>query len=321
MNPLWALTDEVQPLPDQTVSLKAALRLRPGGPKAGRPTPEAGRPTPEARRPTPEAAEGIGNAMQTPGWVLAVAGAVLGLAVGSYLTVLIARVPDGAGLLRPPGRCLSCAAGLRAADMIPLASWLRLRGRCRCCRCRIGAWYPAVELATGALLAVMALRFGASPVLPAFWLLAALAVALAVIDLRHRRLPDALTLPAYPAAIVLLGVAGLAVPGGGRRLLGALVGLAAAWLFFLLLVVVYPAGLGWGDVKLAGLLGFYLGWLGVAAVLAGLLGAFVLAALAGLGLIAAGKATPKSHIPFGPFMLAATLAVIAVSGVVPALAR
>ncbi len=97
--------------------------------------------------------------------------------------------------------------------------------------------------------------------------------------------------------------------------------MAAAWLFFLLLALIYPAGLGWGDVKLSGVLGLYLGWLGAAAVLAGVLGAFAVAALAGLTLIAAGRATRKSQIPFGPFMLASAIAVIACSGLVPALTR
>jgi leader peptidase (prepilin peptidase)/N-methyltransferase len=160
----------------------------------------------------------------------------------------------------------------------------------------------------------MALRFGPSPVLPAFLLLAALAPVLTVIDLRWRRLPDPLTLPAYPAAALLLAAGALAIPGGTRHFLFALAGLATAWLFFALLALIYPGGLGWGDVKLSGVLGVYLGWLGPAAVAAGLLGAFALAALAGLGLIAAGRATRKSQLPFGPFMLASAIAVIAASG-------
>jgi len=259
--------------------------------------------------------------MQMPGWVLAAIAAAVGLTVGSYLAVLAARVPAGAGVFHSPGRCQECGARLRAADAVPLLGWLRQRGRCRACAAPIGTWYLAMEIGTGIGFAVMALRFGLSPVLPAFWLLAALAVVLAVIDLQYRRLPDPLTLPAYPAGVVLLGVGALAVPGGARHFLGALAGMAVAWLIFVLLALVHPAGLGWGDVKLAGVLGLYLGWLGAAAVAAGLLGAFVLAALAGLGLIAAGKATRKTQIPFGPFMLASAIAVIAVSGLVPALAR
>ena len=234
------------------------------------------------------------------------------------------RVAGGAGAAHPPGprdpagRCPTRGAAPRAADAVPFAGWpLPMARRLLPVARRllpIGGWDLLVELGTGAGFAVMALRFGLSPVLPAFLLLAALAPALAVIDLRWRRLPDPLTLPAYPVAALLLAVGALAIPGGPRHLLSALAGMAAAWLLFALLAFVHPAGLGWGDVKLSGVLGLYLGWLGAAAVATGLLGAFVLAALAGLGLIAAGRATRKSQIPFGPFMLASAIAVIAASG-------
>jgi leader peptidase (prepilin peptidase) / N-methyltransferase len=266
-----------------------------------------------------------------PAWALAVTAAVAGVAVGSYLTVLADgvladrvladrvladRVTGGASAAHPSGprgpggRCPACGAPPRAAEAVPVAGWLLPTARWLL---PIGGWDLLVELGTGAGFAVMALRFGLSPVLPAFLLLAALAPALAVIDLRWRRLPDPLTLPAYPAAALLLAVGALAIPGGPRHFLSALAGMAAAWLFFALLALIHPAGLGWGDMKLSGVLGLYLGWLGAAAVAAGLLGAFVLAALAGLGLIAAGRATRKSQIPFGPFMLIAAIAVIAAS--------
>ena len=118
-------------------------------------------------------------------------------------------------------------------------------------------------LLTAAVFVVMAVRFGPSPVLPAFCFLGAVGVALAFIDARYQRLPDALTLLSYPVALVLLGAAALAVPDGGRRFVVALIGLAAAWLLFLIQALIYPAGIGWGDVKLSGVLGLYLGWLGV----------------------------------------------------------
>jgi leader peptidase (prepilin peptidase) / N-methyltransferase len=250
-----------------------------------------------------------------PAWALAVIAATAGVAVGSCLTVLAGRVlpgwvMDGAGAPPPPAR----GAAPGAAEARPVAGALFRRVRCRACAAPAGRWDLLVELATGAGFALMALRFGSSPVLPAFLLLAALVPVLTVTDLRWRRLPDALTLPAYPAAALLLAAAAPAIPGGGRRLLSALAGLAAAWLFFALLALIRPGGLGWGDVKLSGVLGLYLGWLGAAAVAAGLIGAFVLAALAGLGLIAAGRATRKSHLPFGPFMLVSALTVIAAGG-------
>ena len=224
-----------------------------------------------------------------PAWALAVIAAAAGVAMGSYLTGRAARALGGAGTAQSPGPA--------------------------------GGWDLVVELGTGAGFAVMALRFGLSPVLPAFLLLAALAAVLTVTDLRWRRLPDPLTLPAYPAAALLLGAGALATPGGARHFLSALAGMAVAWLFFLLLALSSPAGLGWGDVKLSGVLGLYLGWLGASALLAGVLGAFAAAALTGLALIAAGRATRTSHIPLGPFMLGSAVAVIACSGLVPALAR
>ena len=222
---------------------------------------------------------------QVPAWALAVTAALAGVVAGAYLTVLAER-----------------ALAERVLADRASGGWAS------------GGWSLVMELGTGAGFAVMALRFGPSPVLPAFLLLAALAPVLAVIDLRCRLLPDPLTLPAYPAAAALLAAGALASPGGTRHFLSALAGLAAAWLFFALLALIHPAGLGWGDVKLSGVLGLYLGWLGAAAVAAGPLGAFVLAALAGMGLIAAGRATRKSQLPFGPFMLASAIAVIAVSG-------
>ncbi|HEY9240893.1 MAG TPA: A24 family peptidase [Streptosporangiaceae bacterium] len=175
-------------------------------------------------------------------------------------------------------------------------------------------------IAAGAALAfgMMVVRFGLSPVLPGYGYLALAGTGLAVIDARERRLPDRLTLPSYPVALALLGLAALLPPGGGRHFLGALAGLGIALALFTVQAVLYPAGLGWGDVKLAGILGLYLGWLGLAAVAAGLFLGYLLAAVAGLGLIAAGRASRKTQLPFGPFLLAGTLAVIMLSGLVRA---
>jgi leader peptidase (prepilin peptidase) / N-methyltransferase len=258
--------------------------------------------------------------VHVPQWDAAAAAGAAGLMAGGYVTVLVGRAPAArtiSGSLRelrrhPLGECPRCAAGLRAADMIPLAGWVRTGGTCRHCGEPFGAWHTAAELITAALFVLMGVRFGARPVLPAFCYLAAIAVALAFIDARHKRLPDMLTLPSYPVALLLLGAAALATPDGTGDLIRAIAGLACASAFYLVLALIYPAGIGWGDVKLSGLLGLYLGWAGTAALAIGLAAGFVLAALAGIGLIAVGKATRKSQIPFGPFMLAGALAVIAI---------
>jgi leader peptidase (prepilin peptidase) / N-methyltransferase len=183
-------------------------------------------------------------------------------------------------------------------------------------RAGTGGWTWATIAVTAVTLAAVVLRFGLSPVLPAFCYLAAAGVPLAFIDARQRRLPDVLTLPSYPACLLLLGVAAPFLPGGSGRFVHALIGMAAAVAFFGLLLLVSPAGIGLGDVKLAGPLGAYLGWLGAAAFVTGLLAAWLLAAVTAIGLLLARRATRKTEIPFGPFLIASTLGVVLASGVV-----
>jgi len=185
---------------------------------------------------------------------------------------------------------------------------------------RIRAWTLAAVLTTAAMVAAVVARFGLSPVLPAFCYLAAVGVPLAFIDLRQRRLPDLATLPSYPASLLLLGVAAPFVAGGPGRFIHALIGMAVAVAFCLVLLLVSPTGIGLGDVKLAGPLGAYLGWLGTAAFVTGLMAAWLLAALTGIGLLLAGRVTRKSQFPFGPFLIAGTLGVVLASGFVSALA-
>ena len=144
------------------------------------------------------------------------------------------------------------------------------------------------------------LRFGWSALLPAYCYLALLSVPLAWIDALSHRLPDRLTLPSYPIALALLGGAALAVPAGGQHYLHALAGLAACAAFYGVLWLISPASIGLGDVKLAGVLGLYLGWFGARATLAGLLGGFVLAAVVGLMLITARASHPQDAYPVRP---------------------
>jgi len=174
-------------------------------------------------------------------------------------------------------------------------------------------WWPP-GLVTAAAFAALWLRLPASPLLPALCYLAAVGVPLALIDAQHKRLPDLLTLPSYPVALALLAVAAPFVPLGGRHLVYGLIGMAAVWLFFVLQAFVYPAGIGWGDVKLSGVIGLYLGWFGASTLLAGIIAGYLLAAVTGIGLIVARRATRKSQIPFGPFMIAGALAVLLAHG-------
>ena len=234
--------------------------------------------------------------------------ALLGLAVGSFLNVVIWRVPRGESVVRPPSACPGCGAPVRPRDNVPVLSWLLLRGRCRSCGCRIPARYPLVELLTAGTFAVLAVRVGLDPVLPAYLYLGAVGVALAVIDLDHKRLPNALTLPSYPVAAVLLGVAALA--GSDGSWLRALLGGLAMYAVYFLLAFAYPAGMGFGDVKLSGVLGMHTAWLGWGAWSVGLFLGFLLGGLFGLALIALRRGGRKTAVPFGPFMLVGALVAV-----------
>ncbi|RJK96771.1 prepilin peptidase [Vallicoccus soli] len=234
------------------------------------------------------------------------ASALLGLLVGSFLNVVVHRVPAGLSVVHPPSACPGCDARIAAYDNVPVLSWLVLRGRCRRCRTGISVRYPLVELGTACLFAVVAWRLGASWELPAYLWLAGVAVPLALIDLDVRRLPDAIVLPAYPVSAALLA---LASEGTGEwgALLRAGAGGLLLFALYLLLAVAQPGGMGFGDVKLAGVLGLHLGWLGWGTLVVGGFLGFLLGGAVGLALMAAGRAGRRSAIPFGPSMLAGAL--------------
>jgi leader peptidase (prepilin peptidase)/N-methyltransferase len=245
--------------------------------------------------------------MQQP-VLLSVVG-LLGLAVGSFLNVVIHRVPRDESLLRPSSYCPHCGARVRNRHNVPVLGWLLLRGRCADCGTPISARYPLVEAGTAALFVAVAGRFGWSWELPAYLYLAAIAIALAMIDLGIHRLPDAIVRPSYLVAVVLLAPAAL-LAGERSAIVRGFLAAAAVWLLYLLISRFGP--MGWGDIKLAPLLGFYLGWLGWSAVAVGVFAGFLLGGVVGVVLMATRLATLRSRVPFGPFMLAgAFLAVFA----------
>ena len=241
--------------------------------------------------------------------ILACLSAVVGLAVGSFLNVVIWRVPRGESVVRPPSACPGCGTPVRPRDNVPVLSWLLLRGRCRDCKQPISARYPLVEILTAAVFVVMALRIGADWALPAYLYLAAVGVALAAIDLDHRRLPDALTLPSYVVVALLLGIAALLGSDSGDWL-RALLGGATMYAVYFALCFAYPAGMGFGDVKLAGVLGMATGWLGWGSWGVGLFLGFLLGGVFGIALIVRGKGFRKTAVPFGPFMLLGALVAV-----------
>ena len=230
---------------------------------------------------------------------------MLGLVVGSFLNVVIWRVPRGESVVRPPSACPACGHPVRPRDNVPVLSWLLLRGRCRDCGAPISPRYLVVELATGVLFALVVLRFGVAWEALAFAYLAAVGLALALIDLDVHRLPNTIVLPSYPAVAVLLAVASLA-PGstqGASALFRALAGGVALFVLYFLLMVVKPGGMGFGDVKLAGVLGAGLAWIGWGSWAIGAFGAFLLGGLFSVGLLLTRRARRGSAIPFGPWMI------------------
>lgn len=245
---------------------------------------------------------------------LVVLAAVVGLAVGSFLNVVVHRVPAGASVVRPPSACPACASPVAARDNVPVLSWVLLRGRCRSCAARISARYPLVELATAGLFAAVtawAAHEGRWALLPVLLYLAAVGLALALIDLDVRRLPDAIVLPAYPVTAALLGLAAVVEHDGAAALRALAGGLLLYGLYFAL-AVARPGGMGFGDVKLAGVLGAVLGYAGWSALAVGAFSAFVLGGLVGVALVASGVLRRRGHLPFGPFMLVgAALGVVA----------
>lgn len=241
-----------------------------------------------------------------PAWFAVTFAVLFGAVIGSFLNVVIWRVPRGMSIVRPASACPECGRAIAWYDNVPVISYLLLRGRCRNCGARISPRYPLVELATaiafaGVVAGAYADSFPASA-LPALLFWAAAGIALALIDLDHHRLPDVITLPAYPVTAALLLLASL-LTGDYGRLLGALVGLVALGGLYLLLHAVRPDGMGLGDVKLAGSLGMLLGWLGWAQLIVGGFSSFLIGGLVGIGLMLTGRAGRKSGVPFGPFML------------------
>jgi leader peptidase (prepilin peptidase)/N-methyltransferase len=233
----------------------------------------------------------------------------IGLCVGSFVNVLIARVPQRESVIRPRSRCPKCGTQISDRDNIPILSWLLLRARCRSCGVRIPARYPLVEGATAVLFVAAAVRFGASWQLPAFCVFFAALLAISVIDLDHFIIPNRIVYPTLVLTIPMLAGAA-AADGTWRRLEDALIGGAAGFGALLIIHLISPRGMGFGDVRLAGVIGVMVGWLGLWYLAVALFLAFLMASVIGVALIATRVKTRKDAVPFGPFM--ASGAVIAV---------
>ena len=219
--------------------------------------------------------------------------APLGLLIGSFLNVVAYRLPRGESLLWPASHCPGCEQPIKPYDNVPVLSWLLLRGKCRNCATRISPRYPAIELLTAVAFGAIVLLNGVDTDLVWELPFAAMLIAVAGIDLEHRIIPNKVMLPSAvfavataialrPDDLVELGIAGV-----------------AAFMAFLLAALAYPAGMGMGDVKLAGVMGLFLG----TAVIPSLFIAFLTGTLVGVAVIAKhGKSGRKKGVPFGPFL-------------------
>ena len=236
-----------------------------------------------------------GLSLPAGAWVL-IAG-VMGLIVGSFLNVVIYRLPLGQSLATPRSRCRNCGYTLQWFDNIPVFSWLYLGGRCRQCGAAVSIQYPAVELITAVLFMLVIMFTPPGPLIASRLLLVCVLIALFGIDLEHQILPNVITLPGIAAGVLFSLIA---PPGWKEALLGALLGggilYAIAWGYYLWR---REEGMGMGDVKMLAMIGAFLGW---KAVLVTLVLSSLAGSVIGLAMMAAQRTTMKYALPFGTFL-------------------
>lgn len=227
---------------------------------------------------------------------------VLGLCLGSFLNVVIHRLPRGASLAWPPSSCPTCGHAIRPFDNVPILSWLLLQGRCRDCQSSISPRYPLVEFGAGVLLVAFAAMLGPRLALLPAAVFALALLAIALIDLDFRIIPDELSVGGLVIGLVARG---FTLDGVLAGLIGALVGAGSLYL----VAAAYRRatgveGLGGGDVKLAGMIGAFLGWPGVFLTI---FSAALVGSLIGLVLIQAGRGTRRTALPFGTLLAPAAV--------------
>lgn len=236
--------------------------------------------------------------------------AVLGAIIGSFLNVVAWRVPRDESINFPASHCPNCNHPIRPWHNVPVLGWLVLRGRCYDCRAPISAQYPLIELTTAVLFALvtrwlLATQEHSAALIPfggVILYLVSVSVVLSVIDAETGRLPDKIVLPSY--LVVVVGLLAASVLGAGAdRLTTALIGGAALFAMYGLIVVIRPDGMGLGDVKLAGVLGMLLGWFGVENLAVGAFAAFLIGGVFTVLLMLVGGAGRRTEVPFGPWMI------------------
>lgn len=231
-----------------------------------------------------------------------------GACAGSFLNVVICRLPRGKSVVFPPSHCPSCLHKLGLIDLLPVVSFIALKGKCRYCGCRISPQYSVVELVTGVLLVLVWLQYGFTWAFLRCAILLSLLVAAAVIDLQHKIIPDKLNL-----AGLLLGVPFLLI--SREAFFSGAAGFLAGGGLLLLIAVVSKGGMGGGDIKLAAVMGLYLGW---KYLLLALFLAFVAGGAVGILMILLRLKGRKDAVPFGPCLaLGAVAAVLAGGKIIP----
>jgi len=226
---------------------------------------------------------------------MVVAVALFGLAIGSFLNVVIARVPAGRSLVRPGSACPGCSALLKWYDNIPVLSFLLLRGRCRSCGMTIAWRYPIVEVITAVVLVSGYVALGPTADFVVVVVLLPALIAITGIDMQHQLIPNAVTLPGILVGLVL----NLAT--GRISWMESVIGILLGGGLFFVIILASRGGMGGGDLKLGAMLGAFLGW---KALLFALFVAIVLGGATGVVLLATGLRGRKDPIPFGPFLAA-----------------
>jgi leader peptidase (prepilin peptidase) / N-methyltransferase len=227
--------------------------------------------------------------------------ALTGLVIGSFLNVIIYRVPAGMSVVSPPSSCPTCGIPVRPYDNVPVVSWIVLRGRCRACKTRISARYPIVELLTALLFGLIAARIGASWTLPAELGFTAGLISLAAIDLERFLLPRKIVYAT--GAVVTAGlVAAAGLQDRWAHLGVAVISAVSAFAVFFTIHAVSSAWMGFGDVRLAGLIGLALGWLGPWYLVVGFMAANLAGAFVGIAMMILGRASRRTPLPYGVFL-------------------
>ena len=230
----------------------------------------------------------------------------LGLALGSFLNVLVYRLPLNKSIVYPPSSCPQCAKRLSALDLIPFFGYLLLGGRCRYCKEKISIRYPLVELSSGLLFIALYLSYGLTLDSIFYFTLLYILLAIALIDLEHRIVPNRLVAAGLITALLLmiptLLASWLELPSPlilERQPLDALLGFLIGGTVLLIVFIVSRGGMGAGDVKLIAMIGFFVGLRGVAVVM---MAAFLCGALVGIAYMLAGRLTRKDALPFAPYL-------------------